>query len=364
MKIKTLISSILLFIWANAATQTDTGNKGAVSGRIIDSQTQQGIDGVYVFFSNTTKGAQTSKEGYFAINRIPADISELVVAKAGYQTEIRKYESVTTGKKLDIRLNKIPNVEDPWAQTADEKMQHLYFIEKFKHIFLGHDNNAGQCELKNEQVLGFFYNEKTRTLEVYAHEPLLIENRLTGYRIVFVLENFTCFELEGKNRFSYKGHAFFMEMIPQLEGNLWNWQKNRYLTYRGSLPHFLTALSKNELAEEGFAISLDVFSPEINAMKELEFDIKVSKILREYDNANQFLLKFPDFLRIDFFKGESKATSWLYLNKQYAIFGNSGRFIQPFNPITLHGQWANQSFSLLLPRDYIPEQPETLGYNK
>jgi hypothetical protein len=201
--------------------------------------------------------------------------------------------------------------------------------------------------------MDFFYNEKTRVLEAYAGAPLLIENRFTGYRIVFVLENFTCFSLEGKIRFEYKGYAYFMEMIPQLEGNLWEWRKNRYQAYCGSMRHFLTALSQEDLEGAGYTISPGVFSPASNAIITTAASIDVREILRPIENRSRFLLKFPDFLRVDYRNGDCAKTAWLYLNKNYAIFDNAGRCIAPFNPVTVHGDWANQSFSFLFRPHYF-----------
>ncbi|MFQ5628155.1 MAG: carboxypeptidase-like regulatory domain-containing protein [bacterium] len=360
----TLILAVMLFAWPNAFAQPSPGGSVMLSGRIIDSQTQQGIENAFVFYSHTTNGTQTNAQGYFALNRIPTGMSELVVAKAGYQTEVKRYQ-VTAGK-TGMKISLEPNIEaeNEKMQTAIERLQRAYFLEQFRHIFFGISESGGQCSITNENAMDFFNNEKTNVLEAYANAPLIIENHATGYRIVFVLENFTCFRLVGKIRYTYKGHAFFMEMIPQLEGNLWDWRKNRHQAYLGSLRHFLAALAKDGLAEVGFEINLAAFSADENAILSIGADINRYNILRVFENDGKYLLKFPDFLQVDYITDNSRQTSWLFLNRNYAIFDHTGRFIKPFDPITVHGQWADRSFSFHLPRDYTPPPSETLGYSK
>lgn len=112
-------------------------------------------------------------------------------------------------------------------------------------------DNASKCDLKNYQVIKFRRNKKKNTISAVAYEPLIIENKALGYILKYQLEKFI---------YNFSSHVFYYEGYPlfsEMEGSdkqKSKWEKNRQAAYYGSMLHFMRALYRNKLPEEGFEI--------------------------------------------------------------------------------------------------------------
>ena len=108
------------------------------------------------------------------------------------------------------------------------------------------------CKLLNPEVLKFRFSKKTQTLKVSANSPLIIENRALGYNIKYQMEVFS-YDFS-KRYLLFVGYPFFEEMKAKRNRQIENWRSNRAYVYEGSVTHFMRALYRNHLIEEGFEI--------------------------------------------------------------------------------------------------------------
>ena len=80
-------------------------------------------------------------------------------------------------------------------------------------------------------------------------------NRALGYRLKFLLDTFSLTYLSHTVR--YQGQFVFNPLTPSDEAERKYWATNRLRAYYGSEMHFMRALYKRRLMEEGFFVSLN-----------------------------------------------------------------------------------------------------------
>ena len=70
---------------------------GTVSGRVVDSASQQGIPSVTVVVVGTTLGTETRPDGSFTLDRVPAGARTVRVARIGFRPQTRTVDVATGG---------------------------------------------------------------------------------------------------------------------------------------------------------------------------------------------------------------------------------------------------------------------------
>ena len=76
---------------------------GTVSGRVVDSTSQQPLAGVTVRITGTQRGAQTQADGAFTIAGVPAGVQPLQAARIGYAPQTRQV-TVTPGATTTVEF--------------------------------------------------------------------------------------------------------------------------------------------------------------------------------------------------------------------------------------------------------------------
>lgn len=226
----------------------------AISGHVVAGDDQTPLPGANVFFANTTKGSSTNANGEFAFYNLPPGRLQLVVSFVGYETLILELKTPLE-RKLKIILK--PSARQLRGITIYDKKQKysdwLDYLKIFKENFIGQSNNAKLCELVNPKILSFD-NDKDQ-LTATADTSLVIMNRALGYRLKFLLDTFSLTYLTHTIR--YQGQFVFNPLTPADEAEGKYWATNRLRAYYGSEMHFMRALYKRELMEEGFFVSLN-----------------------------------------------------------------------------------------------------------
>ena len=127
-------------------------------------------------------------------------------------------------------------------------------LDTFEEYFLGVSPYASQCTILNPEVLIFERNNRQGLFEATASDALVIENMALGYEVRFLLESFEVKESTKRTRIKYGGQRMFTELTPQDERQERRWKRNREQAYRGSQRHFLAALTRGRLFEEGYML--------------------------------------------------------------------------------------------------------------
>lgn len=396
------ISILFLLLCVNIfAQQLITG--------IVLSEKSKPLEGVTVYYNNTTIGSVTNEKGEFSIKKI-IGINELVFSYIGYataKTVIRSNEKI---EFITIKLMPNRNVLDEVIigrkrkETKIGSTKRRRFLKRFKQHFLGTTRLASKCRIKNPEVIVFIENDAKDILYARADVPLKIENKALGYNIHYDL---TSFKL-GTKRVEYAGYAKYTNLKGSKRKTK-KWQKERLEAYNGSMSHFLHSLLHKKTKKEGFIINevkqiipviedIEWAKKVINKYKSrgvyINLDKEITKLETELDSAIVFvgtndahkkyvkvkerlyyrdlILKNRDITAITFNnilevvylnemedynyrldKRLNKQISLLKLNNENARLTKNARLINPLD-IFIQGYWAFEQFANALPLDYKP----------
>ncbi|QEC63984.1 carboxypeptidase-like regulatory domain-containing protein [Mucilaginibacter ginsenosidivorans] len=393
MSVKRLILILLLFPFISRA-QTTT-----ISGKITTNVSHTGIGKVSVFLSNSSFGTETADDGTFRLAGVKPGQYTLVASSIGFQEYT---QSVLVGNEpinLDITLN--PKVTQLRGVVISSEADWKRNYEMFRKQFIGDDDNAKKCDVKNPHELNLIYHGKKLQLEAWTNDFLVIENKALGYRVKFLVDTFSSSGIQDITQ--WQGQVVFQE-LPGSVSQKKAWKQKRAETYYGSSRHFLRSLYKNTLGQEGFIVykltrELNPDRPDegviLHNIKKfqqsfyrdsLNYWISKQNMSRYYhenlirqplqpyqvcattSQPGIFLLHFTDCLYVIYtrrheetdFKDlyrpldmENFETSILTLHGPYAVFDMNGVIFKDV-PLS-EGTWSKSKIADLLPFNYSPE---------
>jgi hypothetical protein len=334
----------------------------SLSGKVVDSESHEPLQGASVFAQNTTRGTITDKDGVFHLY-LDKGGYELVVSYTGYASKTITVQG-GENREINVELQKADNsmseviirssneVPDGWLKYGH------FFVEHF----IGATPNADSCTLQNPEVLKFLYFKRNDRLKVLASEPLIIANTALGYNLRYELDSFLYFFKTDIN--SYRGRCLYTEMEGTQEQQV-TWKENREKAYYGSRLHFLRAYYDSSLSKEGFTVDVN---------SKTAWD-KFDRLVNPYDTSYYFYddstenaeLWFPVKASISYTK---KAPEKQYL-QQYHLPENvpiqisyinllDGIIIKPNGYFFDQQSWINEGYwswknlADQLPYDYEP----------
>jgi len=255
-------------------------------GVVLDIETRKPIARASVYINGSTFGTSCNDEGVFFLHGFPTPPYKIHISAIGYETEVFEISKTSEDNTITIFL-KPKNLElQEFVVQAPVRNGWRLYGKKFIEDFIGYSNFAAQCKILNPEVLQFFYDENERILQVYAEEPLIIENNALGYKITYWLDHFGRSYKTGA--LSYQGSVQFKDLITERTRNVTvrRWQENRLSAYNGSIQHFIVSLYHNRTEEEGF---------EVRPMKIVTDPalIKDNEVLRKFANGAYELLYAP-----------------------------------------------------------------------
>ncbi len=339
----------------------------SVSGRVLDSLTNEPIPSVNVFLSGTNIGGVTDLDGYYSIDRIPVGTYEVIFSHLTYEmkTELVSRHSPgikTVNAAMSVQLNVLDTVEVVSRRLIGPKERDRY-IRIFENEFIGRSSISSRCKLLNPEVLDFIYDPENDKLEVFALEPLEIENDYLGYEITYVFETFQ----RVGNHVNFYGKARFDNLKPAFKREARQWLKNRRSVYEGSFLHFRRSLIKDELRSNNFRISL-VQSADLSGVPTAnEVSLSREDILMPQDNSS-YTLAFDNFLKVVYRrKPDEEYKNQFYeergsLNYQLSLLTIGDRPVilrangrMEFPGVATYGYWYWERMGDLLPENYDPE---------
>lgn len=351
-----------------------------ITGRVINATDKTGIANASVFLSNAIVGAKTTSEGAFTLSDAKNGKYELVVSIVGFEP----YKQNITVTGSDVALPDISLSPKTYALKEVTVKQHndpnrTQYFATFKEQFLGKSEPADQCEILNPEMLDFAYDDDSGTLTASSVDFLNVENRGLGYRVKYLITNFTYNDKDISNRkLHYEGSVLFEELkgTPSQQKN---WQRARLQVYKGSVMHFLRALQAKHLDEEGFRV-LQLANPERRDLSKSQLSKRMRPTLMNYPlNEDEMMGKTDqsgvhalgcDFDSFHITYNEDHRfpkrgqmnninsianhdVTVLNFNVPYALFDNNGALLDP-NSVTYNGTWGNNRVAELLPVDYEP----------
>lgn len=334
-----------------------------VTGKIIDEQTGESLQGASVFCQNTTIGTVSNAEGEFRLNLSNGGY-DLVVSFMGYETQtVRISNTMPEVAELTIAMHaKEKSLEEVSIVITNEVANGWEKYGSFlMDNFIGKTPNARDCEIANPEVLRFFYSRKKKRLKVISDSALIISNKSLGYVIRYQLDSFI--HEYNENKTLYAGYPFF-EQMEGSEEEVANWLEKRKAAYNGSVLQFLRAYHDSTLQGDGFKIEL------INDGAKRPTPIYNPYISPYFDTLDykRVELFFPGKLRVAYFK-EKPDPAYLISGKlpedtpvQVSILDvangitveENGYYFDQKDVLTL-GYWAWKKVADALPYDYHPD---------
>lgn len=335
----------------------------------MNGETQLPLQGASVFLSGTSKGTISQTDGSFELVKLDSGTYRVVVSFLGFATLMIDAQAEDQ-KFIEVSLNPVYHVLNEVTITSNKNSRRWQenFLT-FKKYFLGTSENAAVCSITNPRILEF--KSDGPLLTATAAEPLIIRNSGLGYTLTFLLEDFVFNSVS--NKVTYKGQVVFKVLEGKNEKQSRVWASNRLKAYSGSQLHFMRALYKRKLMDEGFFFN--VFE-EVNAdtaFTSVAFansDLKVKSPLfrekiriRSSTNYNRILdstkstttrpvLAFPGKLEITYI---NEAESYNYLRANYPNKVGTTR-PQKSRLMLLKRDLPIQPNGMLLQEEYIQAQ--------
>ncbi|MFN4314605.1 MAG: carboxypeptidase-like regulatory domain-containing protein [Chitinophagaceae bacterium] len=357
-----MIKQIFSLLFASLASLA-LNAQFTVTGRIIDSASQQPLTGASVYAQNTTQGTITNSNGEFSLP-LKSGGYELIVSFTGYQTkqiqvsgsdsQLGDILMLQEDKSLQEVIIKSSNeVPDGWEQYGQ------FFVDHF----IGTTPFASETKLINPEVLKFYLIKRTNKLRVMATEPIQIRNEALGYELRFQLDSFIYYYETEIN--SYRGFCLYKEMEGH-RGQRAKWAENRAKAYYGSKMHFMRSYYDSSLQQQGFTIDLKSGDGENSSFSRLAnpYDVRYYGYI---DSTGQVELWFPHKISVTYTRSKPEPEylkqfnlppdvpmqiSYIDLNNAVFIQEN-GYFHDPRNWIN-QGYWSWKNLADQLPFDYSP----------
>ena len=342
--------------------------RGEISGRITEEGSGEPLVGVHVFLASRMQGATTDTTGFFVISNLQPGSYKVVATFIGFESEtvVVDIEEESATQQIEMALKPAVYALEDVLVTAEEPRAWRRQLKRFEAVFLGSSDNARRTTILNPFVLSFRDDEKG--FSAFAGEPLVIENRSTGYRLEFVLERFWEDPYDGL-RYTV-GTWRFEELTPKNEREREEWLEWRELTFKGSLQHLLWSMVRLRTEEEGFSLLRDFRedgeAPELFLTKYHPVDERT--ILRKSSSPHEYKMRFTDFIRVYYLReGDtrrlfgrrlppSEQLSYLKMrNADEVTIHESGYMYTPAGSegaITVYGYLSELGVADLLPQEY------------
>lgn len=276
--------------------------------------------------------------------------------------------------------------------------------EVFKEEFLGSAPATKMCKILNPEVIDLRYDANEKTLSASSDEFIEIENKALGYKVRYLLSQFT--KDYEKGMLYYEGSVLF-ENLQAGSGQKKRWQKAREKAYYGSLAHFLKSSLHDRSTAQGFKTlqlirkpntqrppeeliqskfvqfrkslpaswamdSLSKWSKQKQLPKTLSYLVKTplntSLLISRTDQKGIYALSFTDCLYVMYTGARDESTNQLSFHppdmpdyqttivnfsSKYAFFDDNGTVLNP-TAMIFEGYWGTSRVSGLLPVDFEP----------
>ncbi|MCH7783157.1 carboxypeptidase-like regulatory domain-containing protein [candidate division KSB1 bacterium] len=382
-----ILSTIFPILVAFSVSFGQTGQVNVkytmLTGRVTDAATGEPLVGASVYLANSTKGAASDVDGFYAILKVPPGNHTVIVSYIGYETGTK---TVLAGSEdyyeIDFRLRQSILELEEITVTAQAEIDWKKHLRTFTREFLGTSENAKETEIVNPEVLDFTVDDNRDIFTATARDIIQIENNALAYTIYFLLKEFVI--QNGQTR--YKGIHIFIPYDAQNADELKKWDKNRKKAYDGSINHFLASLVAGTIEEEGFSLlsiprlpdetyppisSVDpgtlIYSNDISYNKEIRFDDILQVVYIDEPVEKEYNFTIPvdqqEYLMLSGNRtlNHHYQTSWIKLTDMKASFSTAGYLYNPYDIIN-YGYWSWKRTADLLPIEYIQDMQDIIKF--
>lgn len=280
--IKIVLTIIGIVIAVNASGQQ------RMHGKVSDENGHP-LHNASVFIAESTVGTSTNAAGEFDLTNPVKGNFNLVVSYVGYQTVNKPFNGSSNMQNVNFVLKPITNQLKEVIITSRLNNSWKRWGKVFTESFIGTSAFAAHCAILNHEVIGFEYDEQRKILNAYTSEPIIVRNEDLGYDITFSLLNFTLYT--ANNDVDYQVYSLFKEMEGGTDQKA-VWERNRLKAYSLSFMHFVRALYKGKIKEQGYEIKQ--FGIQQNKEKQRVKKIYEQKRAAYQDSLKRHNIPVPD----------------------------------------------------------------------
>lgn len=315
-----------------------------IEGLVIDQETNKPIEGASVYFDNTTIGTTTNTKGEFNLTKVKDLKTNLIVHHIGYGTYSLSFEDIQETIKINLTPSYI-ELEEVVVSSDDDWSRELKLAE-FKKQYLGDSENGKHCQIINEEDLILTYSIKYKKLTARSNSPIYIKNTRLKYLIITDLKRFLVrYRKVSKNKKRTDVLGVFYQGSNRYENydtlNLPGTLKLRKDAYAGSVLHFMRALSRGELSQEGYEIN----NNGIVADPKVFFSIEPTRIF------GQKKVKVSGTFQVVYRHTRVSVINVSESSFLIDTFGNHS----PVKNVKFGGDFGNQRMGDALPLDFLME---------
>lgn len=361
--------ALVCLLLSTGLLHAQPADTATITGTVVDSTAGTPLSGVHVFIAGSTIGTTTDEHGRYRLTNIAPGTQRLYVSMLGYAPATVD-TLLHAGRTYTIAVPLSPTVLESEGVTVEAERDDTWAkrLKTFKRLFLGRSAFADHCILTNPHVL-HFDDGWFKPFRAEATEPLIINNYALGYRITYFLEEFT--HRGATTR--WDGEPLFEALTPKDSAEAAKWRRNRRGAYAGSMRHFLRALLRDRVREEGFVMyrhpATSDFRP---AASRSRFTASADRVLERDPDTAAIRLDFNGRLEIVYrdeqesaaflrWQGRFRAapgpqTSFIELNAPFVTLDPTGEIVEPYGA-TVFGYFAFERLADQVPQDYHPGDP-------
>jgi len=329
------------------------------SGILIDVDSEIPLANANVFLSGTLTGTTTNKDGFFELNTNGNISVPIVFSFVGYTTRVLSFyelssDSIVRLKKEVLEIEEINVLSNPGGWSRSRMMQ------VFKEEFLGTSENAQSCKIENGNDIYLYYNTDTKVLHANSRNPIVIENKMLGYRVYYLLDYFR----KSDSTIQFKGYCRFEELNFLKDRRKNNIEQQRGNTYLGSIMHFVRYLHHENLNKNDTVYDLEVLNRMYSyyadsrglLMNWYNGNLDRTALYSKNEINNIYLNKYED--KFQLYDEENN-----YLSCKNLIIDSEGKKVISFDRIIKIVYLGNLNNSYLLPKSGAIEISENGYYN-
>ncbi len=369
---KNKISLFFVFFFAVAL---GSFGQTVLQGKVLNETTGNPLQGVSIYFNNTSLGTNSNTEGKFSLTIPNIENTELIISSVGYERLVYKPTAETVQNKTIVFKLTPKEVQLKEVLILTDAVRKKY-LGIFEREFLGITEEASRSSIENKRDIYFTNGGNKNSFMAYSDTPLVIINKMLGYKVSFELVEF--FHDQQNGRTSYYGYTRFDKL-----GDKNRWVKNRKNCYYGGTVHFYRSLIANRLKAEGYQVFLitplhqtgdsnknDSSHPAQQQM-DVAREITAAQIVAaDTTNSNNYNLIIPGKLMVQYGRNPSSKN---YLSRNTFIQGTLPTGFRSFvtvvgNVISLNndgiinnpmdvlytGYWIYEKAANMLPNNYVP----------
>lgn len=371
--ILTLLIGCFLLIGSLANGQT-------IKAIVADEESRQVIPDVFVFLDNSSTGAITDKQGKFELKTVDYDNLLLVFSHLNYELYSLSVKNVATlADTIFLTPSGLVLEEAVVVEKAKPRI-HFRRLKRFKSEFLGTNYDKALINILNPEVLLFKQNKGKLIAESKA--PLIIENKVLGYRVQFFLEDYKSYKT---GDLVYSGKVFFEE----LEGSkkeIAKYKRNRFKIYQQSSRSFFANLAQQNMTENTYEVGFSLFNKNeefvnyepiavdsllITEIRKEIYEISINRILTITNNQLKITQGAQQNLgtsmagKVGNFQQTANniPRSYLWSKHGRIVVNKYGSILNP-TEVEEAGYWASLRVAALLPLDYAAKMREKWRFHK